>query len=1713
MAAGDLALSITISAVNQVSGVIGQIAKGLYDLAGGGALGAVTVGAVAAGAALVSVGAQATSMAGDFNSGLTSLVTGAGEAQSNLVLVGNGIKQLAIDTGTSTSQLTSGMYMIESAGYHGAAGLQVLQASAEGAKVGNADLGTVANATTTIMTDFGIKSSNASVAVNALIATVANGKTTMGDLSSSLSQILPTAAAAKVGLQDVMGAMATMTGEGVPAADAATYLRQTIIALDAPSKQTVTALQAIGLSSSEVANEMQISLPGALKMITDAVGKKFPEGSAEYVQALKNISGGSKQMQGMLDLTGEHMAAFQQNVGSITSAVKQGGNSITGWSLVQQDFNTKMAQAGQAVQVLMINIGEQLLPGIANILSAVTPVISGFADWVVQSGIVTTALRSVGSVLQWLFGLLSQIGTALAPIFNGLATLAAQWGQNFMTSFGQSIMSGLGDIVSAVVQVVTEIENYLGFASPAKKGPGANLNKWAQGMMQGFANGIAQHTPLVSDAVSQAMENVQQFMKSNTPAATMAATTSQMADAQTGASRTVTMTPVAQSMTSGLSSALAGGTSKVASAAHTLGSALQPICHTHAKATSQCAGAALTTGLASHLQSGKGTLTSAAHTLGTSLHAVCGHAHTASTCAHTALTHGLASGLHSGKGVVSSGAHAVGSSLHVTCSHAHTASKCASTALTHGLATGLHGGRGHVTSAAHTVGGSLHAVCGHAQTASKCASTALTTQLASQIQGATSPVQAAATAVGNTIQRALTPVAKVGATFAHALPGLQAMGTTIGHLLTPAFQIFSQVLQGVLHAALPVIGALVGQLLPALFNLASAIAPVVQGILQWIANSGIISASFQILGGVISTVIGILSGLINGIATVVRFFQQNQVAALALLIPLGALGAYFAVVAFYAIALATVAIPPLIAGFITWATTAAAAAIAQLALIWPILAIGAAIGLLIGIIILLVTHWGQVVSFLRGVWSAFTSWFMGVLTAIGSFFTGIWKKIAAFFTGIWTALVGSAKAQGVVFTSWWHGVWQGVQNVFSGVWTFLQNAAKIGFQILLAIIFGPIIAIVNLFNWLYQHNYYFKAMIDAIVGFVRAGLAWLHNAWQMNVVALTMLWKRIASIATAAWALTTLVIRTAIQTVVSWLQGIWNGVTTWIQGAWHKIASIASAAWGLTVSIIQGWITTAINWLQSIWNSAATWIQTQWNKIAGFASSAWQKVSKVFSFIWTAYIASPLSSAWKSFSKWFGDLIINFGVWATNALKMFGQKIMDGIHFVLDPIGNLAGGIAKFLGFHSPPAGGPLASSGQWMGNMMSLFSTSIQSNSHLVTNQITLFTQNLSKSLQTGLVLAQTQFQHFTTQLTLLSNQMIAQLTLLGTQVKTTVTLLNQQFHLLTVSIQLLQTQVQASLPLMTAQFQTFATTLQARLTTLNQSFTSFNQTITQWKTNFLQALLQVGQQVIQLGATVVSTVNIILKSLDLLASTVIWVGGICDQQTGNIALGFLSAGMAVVDFSSISGQALFTFADTLIWFEGLATTTIAAVERLFNDLYMLIAGSVMPALVLSVTGSFNNLKTFFGSFIEWTKDAFAQAAQSIAKFAQQIQMSVSQITSSAASIGVSVASLLGHSTPSSGPLANDNLWGQHFVENLTSGMQRGLPSLTNTTNAIASTIAGSIKPALSGNTPAITLSNTASNNQPMIINLNLDGKTIGKVVTTYQAREVRIQGGVRGI
>lgn len=127
--------------------------------------------------AAVAVGGVSIKMASDFQTATTQLVTGAGESKKNIDMVRQGILSMAGEVAQTPMQLAQGMFLIESAGYHGAAGLQVLKAAAEGAATGGAQMSSVADALTTAMHDYNIPADHANQVTSALIETVASGKT------------------------------------------------------------------------------------------------------------------------------------------------------------------------------------------------------------------------------------------------------------------------------------------------------------------------------------------------------------------------------------------------------------------------------------------------------------------------------------------------------------------------------------------------------------------------------------------------------------------------------------------------------------------------------------------------------------------------------------------------------------------------------------------------------------------------------------------------------------------------------------------------------------------------------------------------------------------------------------------------------------------------------------------------------------------------------------------------------------------------------------------------------------------------------------------------------------------------------------------------------------------------------------------------------------------------------------------------------------------------------------------------------------------------------------------------------------------------------------------------------------------------------------------------------------------------------------------------
>lgn len=300
--------------------------------------------------AAAGIGIASLKLAAPFQSSMTQLVTGAGEASKNIAQVSSGILKMGSEVGQTPQQLADGMFMIESAGFHGAAGLTVLKSAAEGAAVGGADMSTIANVLTSALNAYGMKASSANSITSELVETVASGKMHMQDLASSLSTVLPVAASAKVSLAQVNGAMATMTTMGMSARKAAMGLSAMITTIEAPTGMAVAEMNKLGMTTAQITNLQthlgKNGLTGTLNTLVAAITSHMGKSGSVLFSAFDTSKTAAQDATTMI-------AAMPPKLAKLATAYKDGSITQKQWSTDTQGLTPALAdQATQFASVM-----------------------------------------------------------------------------------------------------------------------------------------------------------------------------------------------------------------------------------------------------------------------------------------------------------------------------------------------------------------------------------------------------------------------------------------------------------------------------------------------------------------------------------------------------------------------------------------------------------------------------------------------------------------------------------------------------------------------------------------------------------------------------------------------------------------------------------------------------------------------------------------------------------------------------------------------------------------------------------------------------------------------------------------------------------------------------------------------------------------------------------------------------------------------------------------------------------------------------------------------------------------------------------------------------------------------------------------------------------------------------------------------------------------
>src|SRR5258708_22901584 len=180
-------------------------------------------------------------------------------------------------------------------------------------------------------------------------------------------------------------------------------------------------MAAMGLDSIKVAEEMKVSLPGALQMVYNAAKKAGPEGSVPFNRQVSDSIGGMPSMQAFLSLAGSHFKTFTDDAAAIAKAMGISKTAVLGWDVAQQNERVQSARLHAVLQGLLITIGLQLLPYVTRLEAAIVPLVSQFAAWFAKSNALSGDIQTVSEAVSFMAPAVMSVVGAIAAFGGRIA--------------------------------------------------------------------------------------------------------------------------------------------------------------------------------------------------------------------------------------------------------------------------------------------------------------------------------------------------------------------------------------------------------------------------------------------------------------------------------------------------------------------------------------------------------------------------------------------------------------------------------------------------------------------------------------------------------------------------------------------------------------------------------------------------------------------------------------------------------------------------------------------------------------------------------------------------------------------------------------------------------------------------------------------------------------------------------------------------------------------------------------------------------------------------------------------------------------------------------------------------------------------------------------------------------------------------------------------
>jgi len=353
-----------------------------------------TLGAVKLEAGLLAAGLAmtvfATKTAGDFEQSFAQISTLFDASDEDLAKFKDQVKAYASTSGKSMQDITDSLQAAIGAGVKYGESLDLIAVAEKLAISTRADMKGTTEVLVGTMNAYGMSTKEAGALADLMFQIIKDGKIEMNDLSASLANVTPIAAAAGIGMKEVGAAIAVLTASGMQPSTAIDALKSAISNIIKPSEQATKLAAELGIEFNATALKSK-GFEGVLKDVAKATG-----GSVEKMALLfGDVTG----LASVLTLTGTQATKFGETIANMGNST---GSVAAAYEKMAGTMDVVMQKITNAFTGMMLAIGTPLLDEFGGIANAIAGIFTALSASVKEGGMkdLVTYIESVFKDIQ-----------------------------------------------------------------------------------------------------------------------------------------------------------------------------------------------------------------------------------------------------------------------------------------------------------------------------------------------------------------------------------------------------------------------------------------------------------------------------------------------------------------------------------------------------------------------------------------------------------------------------------------------------------------------------------------------------------------------------------------------------------------------------------------------------------------------------------------------------------------------------------------------------------------------------------------------------------------------------------------------------------------------------------------------------------------------------------------------------------------------------------------------------------------------------------------------------------------------------------------------------------------------------------------------------------------------------------------------------------------